>query len=715
MEPPQAEPAQPVVPLPLPRAASQPSDARAESPDVPVLEAKAVQVTAQRESYQAAQSITATKTDTPIMETPFSVQVVTPQVLRDQQAVRLETAVQNVSGVLQVPFNQGSSDGFFIRGFTSNNTYRNGVFMPDALGGGTVKREMANVEQVEVLKGPGSILFGRTEPGGIINTVTKQPLATPYYSLGQQFGSYGFYRTTADATGPLTKDETVLYRFNMSYENAGSFRNFVDQKSLFLAPVVRWNLSPRTQITAEYEYQHFNVVTDPGIPPIGSGPAPVSRRLYVGEPLNGQNKGDRHFAAVGWSHQFDSNWTLRHRLSLESLDYLSNSLFFGAANPGGSLDRFFNDAPTSRSDRYQSSLNLIGKVETGVVRHTLLFGYDFIHLVDKIAGNCCTAAPAFNIFAPVYMTAPPVLDPAGDFRLGYKQYWHGFYAQDQITLPFNLHLLAGVRYDTALSRDTVAQINTGAESRLSPRGGLLWQPMKWLSLYGSYTENFGASNTLFNTKHERLPSQRAKQWEAGVKAEAFDGRLRATVAYFDLTKQNLGVPDPANPLFSRAIGEAETRGIEFDISGEILPGWSVIAAYTYLPFAKVTKDVADDGFGNPVPGTTGKRLFMAAQDFGSVWSTYAVQEGRLRGLRVGAGVQAAGERPGDAGNTYKMAGYVVTNLMASYQWQMGMTRMTAQLNVNNLFDQSYFAGTNSGSFIYPGMPRFFMGSLRMEF
>ncbi|ULA69534.1 MAG: Ferrichrome-iron receptor [Nitrospira sp.] len=390
-----------VPPFTVPPVAQAPAPTTPTPDDVPVLEVKPVPVEAAYESYKTVQAMTATKTDTPIMETPVSVQVVPQQVLKDQQAVRLETALENVSGVIQAGFNQGSSDGFLIRGFGSNNIYRNGVFMPDALGGGTTKREVANIDRVEVLKGPGSILYGRTEPGGIINTVTKQPLATPYYSLQQQFGSYSFYRTAIDATGPLTKDDTVLYRFNMSYENSGSFRDFVDKKSVFLAPVVRWNLSPRTQISAEYEYHHFNEVLDPGIPPLGNRPAPVSRSLYVGEPLNSKNVGDRHFVGLNWSHQFTADWTLSHRLSAELFDFSTQSLFFGAAAPDGSLDRFFNNAPVQKSNRYQTSLNLTGHITTGVLNHTLLVGYDYFYFDDKFKGNnCCTAAPAFNIFSP---------------------------------------------------------------------------------------------------------------------------------------------------------------------------------------------------------------------------------------------------------------------------------------------------------------------------
>ena len=313
--------------------------------------------------YIRPNTSTATKTNTPVMETPFSVQVLPRQILQDQQAIRLDSVLQNVSGVTHMPTNQGGSDGFVIRGFSSDTTYRNGVFMPNSLGGGTVKREMANIEEVQVLKGPGSILFGRADPGGIINTVTKQPLATPYYSLQQQAGSFDFYRTTVDATGPLMKDNRLLYRLNLSYENSGSFRDFVNNKSVFIAPIVRLNISPQTQITAELEYQSFKNVADPGIPNMGSRPANVPRSLFAGEPNNNRNPGDRYFVGVNWSHMFNNDWMITHRLSAELFDYSANSLFwFTPASTNGSLERFFNNAPTNHSNRYQSSVNLTSKV-----------------------------------------------------------------------------------------------------------------------------------------------------------------------------------------------------------------------------------------------------------------------------------------------------------------------------------------------------------------
>jgi len=662
--------------------------------------------------YRLPNASTATKTDTPIMETPFSVQVVPKQVLEDQQVVRLDQAVRNVAGVNTSSLNQGNTDGFIIRGFQNNITYRDGMLLPTFLGGGTTKREMANLERVEVLKGPGSILFGRSEPGGIINMVTKQPLATPYYSLQQQFGSYDFYRTTIDATSPLTKDDTLLYRLNMSYETAGSFRDFVDSERVFIAPVLKWNISQRTQATFELEYQHFDGTNDPGIPNIGSRPANVPINTVLLEPAFTKTKGDRVLAGFNWSHEFNDNWKINHRFNYENFDYSSASLFFSAAAQNGDITRRLNIFPVNVSDRYFNTLNLAGKFSTFGANHKALFGFDSYVINERSQGNCCQEAPAFNIFDPVYLTGLPALNPSNNTSNNYTQNWYGLYIQDQIELPYDFHILAGVRYDNADSTDNKIGKVTSDENYLSPRGGVLWRPIPWLSVYGSYTENFGPSSTVFRTDGLTLPPQTAQQWEAGIKTEFFDGRLSSTISYFDLTKQNIRVAGTQAPLFlPRAAGEAESRGIEFELSGELLPGWNMIAAYAYTPFAKITKD--NDSNGGPA--NTGKRLFLAPEHSGSLWNTYEFQTGSLQGLKFGAGVSGVDQRQGDASNSYQLPGYMTVGLLASYQIKVGKTKITTQINADNLLDKGYYSGTNSGNFIAIGAPRSFMGSIRLEY
>ncbi len=676
--------------------------------------------------YIRTHSSTATRTKTPIMETPFSVQVVPGQVLRDRQSFRLQDALENVSGVSFSRENVPAGDSFNIRGFATNAYYRNGVFVPFNTG-----VEMANIEQIEVLKGPGSILFGRADPGGIVNVVTKQALSTPHYSLQQQAGSFDFYRTAIDATGPITKDATLLYRMNLSYENSRSFRDFDYRKSVFFAPSFTWHISPRTQITAEMEYQSRNMYVDGGIVALGDKPAPIPRSRTLDEPIVSVHKSDRYFGGIHWSHQLSDNWKVMNWLALTITDVAKERSIvgFSAAQPFdtpertlGTIDRFSVDQ-NLLTKNYQSMLNLVGNVTTGKLHHTLLFGYDYFHSTDgnKTPVVCCPS-DSINIFNHRYMTEPPPpdTDPNNVQFFRDRQSWHGAYFQDQIKLPFNLHVMGGFRYDNAINKDTVSHTTTGKDDRFSPRGGLLWRPLDWLSIYGSYTENFGVSNG-FDEHRKKLPPQTAQQWEMGFKTEFFDGRLRSTFSYFELTKQNIAIRDPIHPLFSKAIGEAETRGIEIDIAGEVLPGWNMIATYSYLPFATITKDnsALTDDEGNIIgvtSGNQGNRLFGASKHTGSYWNTYEFRNGALRGLKIGGGLQGIGKRQGDAENSFHLPAYVIGNLMASYRTKlMEKMYLTAQLNVHNVSNELYYASAAGAWYILPGAPRTFMGSLRIDY
>jgi iron complex outermembrane recepter protein len=662
-------------------------------------------------SYKVTNATTATKTDTPIMETPFSVQVVPKQVLQDQQVVRVEDATKNVSGVIKAGNIGNGVDSFLIRGFdTGNSVYRNGVLFPSVLGssGYGLKRDTANLERIEVLKGPASILYGRAEPGGIVNLVTKQPLESPFYSLQQQFGSYDFYRTTADATGPITKDNTLLYRLNLDYENSGSFQDFVYNKRVFVAPVVKWNIDPRTQATLELEYLHTDDSLQSPIPNLGNRPAPVSRSFSFGQPWSKESTDDI-LVGINWSHAFNDNWTLQHRFNANFTEQGGNPGSFAYdVQPDGAYSQGSATVKGLASDRYFNTVNLTGKVDTGILQHTLVFGGDYYRTNEKIDNQyCCPSLPDGNFNNPSYTPAPPadLITPQNAWgSINHTTEWYGIFLQDQIKLPFNLHALAGMRYDNALTDDNLARQTINDDDQVSPRGGLLWRPMKWLSLYGSYTENFGASNG-FNQSRQILPPQKAQQWEMGTKTEFWDGRLSATVSYFELTKQNLNTPDPNNlPWGVIPVGEAQTHGVEFDVAGEILPGWRVIGNYTYMPFARITK-------GNDL---VGNRLGNVPTNMGNLWSTYEFQYGKLSGLKFGAGAVAVGERQDADTHDYQLPGYTTMNIMASYGWKIGPSKFTAQVNIDNLLDKSYFiTGASSGS--YYGAPRSVLGSIRVSF
>ncbi|MGZ8153204.1 MAG: TonB-dependent siderophore receptor, partial [Methylovulum sp.] len=230
-----------------------------------------------------------------------------------------------------------------------------------------------------------------------------------------------------------------------------------------------------------------------------------------------------------------------------------------------------------------------------MLEHSMLWGFDYFVIDNQGSSACCAAFPVganFNVFNPTYLTSSPNLSFTNSPDM--NQEWYGLYWPDQIKFPFNVYGNVGVRYDNATGSNLTEGIVTTDDDRVSPRGGLLWKPLQWLSVYGNYSEN-RASNSLFTAPGQQaLPPQTAEEWELGAKTEFFDGRLSASFAYFDLTRQNMSVPDPINPHLQVAIGEQESRGYEFEAAGEILPGWNLIGAYTHLAYANINEDVGFD-------------------------------------------------------------------------------------------------------------------------
>ncbi|NOT52972.1 MAG: TonB-dependent siderophore receptor [Deltaproteobacteria bacterium] len=675
-------------------------------------------VTGQAESsasdYVVKHASTATKTDTPIMETPFSIQVVPQQVLKDQQTTRLDTALNNISGVIaNQSFNL--TETFNIRGFTTFDYYRDGVRYQAALTQGG-RRETANLERIEVLKGPASILYGRIDPGGMINLVTKKPQAQPYYSFQQQIGSYDFYRTALDATSKLNQSGSLLYRFNMSYENSGSFREFVENDRVFFAPVVQWKLSDRTQLTFDVEYGRGKVRPDYGTVAFGNRPVKLPIERNLGESFAKANY-ENILGGFHWSHAFNEHWKLQHRFSVtDSTEDDDVVLPLDLQADGRTLDRFFAGFRDNQHRAYSTSLDLTGQFDTFGLKHRLLAGGDYYHFRNSGTLIDNFAFPSIDIFNPV-RGGSPIRDPADDFTYDTTEKWFGLYLQDQVELPYHVHLLAGMRYDNAeiASDNTFGGAQTKERSRQSkvvPRIGLLWQPIKELAFYGNYVEGFGLPNLgSRGVGGAQLKGQTSQQWEVGIKTELFDGRWSTTVAWFDLTKQNIPTShrDPvlAGLGFFELTGEVRNRGVELDIAGEVLPGLDVIGNYAYTD-SEITQN--NDG-------TVGNRFSNVPRHAGSLWATYRFQDELLKGWKVGAGVLARGEREGNQQNNYQMPGYVLFNMMGSYTMNLWGTRLTVQLNADNILGQKYFP--SSGGFgrtrIDIGTPRFFTGMIRMEF
>lgn len=660
--------------------------------------------------YRVPDATSATRTDTPLRDIPQSVQVIPQQVIEDQQVIQLDEAVRNVSGVTSGGTSGGTESNFVIRGFSQAPILRDGFREFSSYSGVS---ETANLERVEVLKGPASILYGDVQPGGVVNLVTKQPLSQPFYEAELQIGSRNLFRPRIDFSGPLTSDGKLLYRLNAVWLNDDGFRDF-DQNTeqILIAPVVTWKISDRTDLTVQLEYFDSKRPLDNGLLAFGNEVADIPFNRNLGELEDTLEEDSLNFG-YNLEHRFSENWTLSNALRYANRSFLNDGAIpFEFDESTGNLTNYFGIQDID-SQNYSLQTNLVGKFATGPIKHTLLFGVDLNRSEEtELTGLDFSSPISLNIFDPVYESLPrPSSDELPLARnTKVRSDRLGVYVQDQISLADNLKLLAGLRYDTVdqtttnnpTDFDPTTSETTQNNDAFTPRVGIVFQPTQALSLYGSYSRSF-TPTTSTTADGEPLEPERGEGYEVGVKAELLEDRLFATLAYFDITKQNVVTADPNNPLGSVATGEQQSRGIELDVTGQISPGWNIIAAYAYTD-AEVTND-------NTIP--VGNQLFNTPKHSASLWTTYEIQTGTLRGLGFGIGFNYVGERQGDLENSYQVGSYLLTNAAISYR----RNNLRFAINIKNLFDVDYIRATNNTRTygVEPGEPFTLIGSVSVRF
>lgn len=695
-----------------------PSDPTVQVPEEDLTE---VVVTGERTNtdYFIPEASTATRTDTSILDTPSSIQVIPKQVLEDQQVTELDDALQNVAGTT-VSTTEGRGFQINLRGFDGVPVFRDGfrLFSPndngDAAGQGFP--EIANVERIEVLRGPASILFGQLDPGGAVNVVSKRPLETPFYKVALQAGSYGLVRPQVDLSGPLTEDGSLLYRLNAVYQREDGFRDFAQKTNrFFIGPTLTWRISDRTEVDFQLEYLDDERPLDPGLVALGNRVADIPSDRILGEP---NDRIESTFIRVGYDfeHRFNENWTLRNAFRyLESNDDISATLSFpfigGLDETTGLLSRVFAEQ-TVANETLALQTNVVGKFTTGSIDHTLLMGVDLARYRLDSESFTLFFPPnvrvPINIFNPVYGAVPRpdrLEAPTSSETIDTDSLQ--IYIQDQIKLLDNLILVAGLNYETVSQNTTTIRGGQTtaidlSEDAFSPRVGLVYQPIENLSLYANYARSFFPSAAV-TVDGNPLQAEKGEGFEVGIKTELLNQKLLATLAYFNLTRQNVATADPTDPRFSIATGEQQSQGLELSLTGEILSGWNVLGSYTYTD-AEIT---ADNRFevGNRLPGVP--------EHSASLWSTYEIQTGSLEGLKFGIGFNWVGDRTGDFQNSFNLDSYFLTSVAIAYQrdnWRFG-------LNFQNIFDVNYISGTprTRTRGIQPGEPFTVIGSISYEF
>jgi iron complex outermembrane recepter protein len=648
--------------------------------------------------YRAARSASATKTATPLSEIPQAISVVPAQVLEDLNTTHIDRALDFAGGISrQNNFGGLTFFSYSVRGFTTGELYRNGFAInrgshsaPDASG----------IERIEVLKGPAASLYGRGDPGGMINIVTKKPQAEAFTRLTASVGSWDRYRTNLDVNSPLTEDGSLLSRVNLALEDNRSFRDHVGNERQIISPSLSWQISPDTRLLLESEFSRTESVFDRGIPAFDNQLGSVQRSTFLGEPNDGEIHNNNQMIQLSLEHLLSDAWKLRL-----ANHYAQGTLQGDSSEPsrliGTEVSRFYRQ----RNFEWNNSITqaeLHGDFSVGTWHHQPLIGleYENYRNSQKYAQSVTSLGYGLDIYNPVYGQPKPAIINPNDFFEQVES--HSLNLQDQISFTERLSGLIGVRLErfeqTALNRSTRAS-NAQRKEVATPRAGVLYQLTPHVGVFANASTSFKPNG--ISSQGTVFKPEKGIGYEAGLKLDLLDRRLGATVALFQIDKENVLTADPNNPGDSIAAGQARSQGLDVQFSGQLSDALRVIGAYAYID-AEVTKD-------NSLP--EGSRLLGVPQHSGSLLGVYEFQGDGLRGSDIGAAINHVGDRSGQAGSSFELPAYTTVDLLAHYQ---ASNKLRVGLNLNNALNRKYYERSFNRVWVMPGDPRNLSLSLSID-
>ena len=633
--------------------------------------------------FVASRALTATKTDTPLIETPQSVSVVTSDQIARQGAQSLGATLRYTAGVAG-EINGGSDTrygGFQLRGFeaTGNSFYKDGLRLPGTAYAEFLPLDPYGAERIEILKGPASVLYGQNGPGGVINYVSKRPTDEVFGEVSVSGGSFDRLQGQFDIGGPVG-DGDVFYRVTGLARNGDTQVDFAKDDRFFIAPAVTWKPSDDTTLTVLANYQRDRagwglqfLPASGTIFPRNGKRIPVNR--FAGDPS--WNDFDTDQASIGYllEHKFSEALVFRQNAryaylkndqrSIYGYGYLSND----PDSPDYHLFGRSGDLGRSRLHSFAVDNNIQAKFETGPLSHTVLAGLDYRRTRYTDFAAYADASP-IDLSDPDY-GAPNLgaFTPYSDGRTTQDQV--GVYAQSQIKFD-RLSLVLGGRQDWA-DTDVEDRLGTDAKksaSAFTGKAGLIYNFDSGFAPYVSYSESF--LPPLDRGPDGLLKPETGRQYEAGLKFQPTGWNSFITAAAFDLTRQN--VVRYVNGIAGQ-VGEIRSRGIEVEGVASLAEGLNLRAAYTYLD----TEITEGPNKGNNPYGVSKHRF--------SMWSDYTLQTGALKGVGFGAGVRVVGSMQGDDANTFRVPSATVFDAALTYK----RDSYELALNGSNIFDKRYVA------------------------
>lgn len=692
------------------------------------------------DGYLAHQSVSGTKTDTPLLTTPQAISVVTQDQIRAQGAQSVQDGLQYTPGVsLQSYGANAFFDGFKIRGFNAVS-YLDGLRLPaDSTTFAIPKIETYGLERLEVVKGPSSGLYGQTEPGGLLNMVSKRPTATTHYDFETTFGNFNYKQGAFDIGGPIDKNGEFLYRIVGLGRLADTQTDFMQDNKIFIAPSFTWRPTNDTSFTLLSQYQKIDnkgyqqyVPGEVSFLSNPNGSVPYSR--YIGEPSVDGYKLEQKSIGYAFEHRFDNNLQFRQNFRYMEVTNDLNSVRsegMDPANPTQLVARSYNYVK-ARSENITLDNQVQADFRTGFLTHKVLVGADYLHQTGHVDYRTQGAAafydpifnptalfPSINAYNPVYGVSPiPSFASLPSFILNDNKIDQvGLYAQDQMKLDRWTLTLTG-RQDfvntslTSMAPAIYPPPGTYARSDSAQTGrvGLNYLFDNGVSPYISYSTSFVPNTGAATAGGTPFKPTTGDGKEIGIKFMPNGMNLMMTAALFEINQNDILTSDPATFVTSLQTDSARSRGFEFEVRGNVTRELEIVGGYTKLD-TKITKSLAPLATNN-----LGKHLQAAPEDQASLWAKYTWYDGSLAGLGLGAGVRYVGKSWGNGQNTFVIPDYTLFDASVSYDFaylRPDMKGWSAQINAKNLANKYYVASCLTGlAYCGLGTARTVLGTLR---
>ncbi|TNE34420.1 MAG: TonB-dependent siderophore receptor [Alphaproteobacteria bacterium] len=649
-------------------------------------------VTGQRQGYVEDDGSSGTKTPTPLIDVPQTIGVITRDQLEDQGVSQLADALAFVPGV-SLESGEGNRDAVFIRGQESTADFYLDGLRDDA----QYYRSLYNIERIEVLKGANALIFGRGGGGGVINRVSKTALLNGNSAgFDASVDSFGAFALAGDVTSRIS--DIAALRVNATYEEFGNQRDFYEGRFIGISPTLTVELGPETRLTAHYTYDDDRRLADRGIPALNNAPLAGYDKTLFGDPDFNTSHTRVHIARTRIEHEFSGDLSANASLQFADYDKLYANVVPGATD-GTSVSLSGYENLTDRQNLIGQA-NLIWQVSTGRVKHTVLAGFEIgDQQTDdsrRIAQFEATGGPAASISVPLARKlAIPAISLAAPSRARDSQVTTlSAYVQDQIEIGEHLQLIAGLRWDS-FDLDTRDQLSGATEGRkdemVSPRFGLVAKPSETFSLYASYAQSFlpqsGDQFISLSSSTAALDPEKFENIELGAKW-LIQPDLFLTAALFQLDRTNTTAPDPLIPGNIVLTGSTRTKGIELNLAGSITEYWQTNIGYTYLD-----GEIRNTTSAAPV----GARLEQLPRHQLGIWNRF--QLSKQFGLGLGAIYQD--EQFASVSNTVKLPDY--WRFDAAAYWDIS-ERLSVQVNVENLFDETYYPSAHGNNNIQPATP-----------